>query len=127
MTALAQLALLLGQQPASASERFPLATVAFATIVCAICLWALRRWAKAQPEETYCSPARLWRELCHAHQLSRSQIRLLKRIATREQLSVPCELFVERTHLERAAQSADFSRHSRQIAAITMQLFGSSG
>src|SRR4051812_23071643 len=101
MTALVRVILLFGQQPPpSASEGFPLLLVVCATTAVLIGLWLLRYWVRTPAEGSYCSPAPLWPELCRAHQLSRSQIRLLKRIATRGQLSLPCELFVVPEHLE---------------------------
>jgi len=113
--------------PPTVGERFPvLMVVSVASAAVLGGLWLLRRWSRIPPEGSYCSPKHLWRELCRAHQLSRSQIRLLQRIATRGQLDVPCELFVESTHLKRAAQTAEFSRYREQIATITAHLFGTS-
>jgi len=71
------------------------------------------------------SGARLFRELCHAHGLSFSTRRLLKRLAAARGLTTPAILFVEPQNFDTSSLPANLHPAANELQRLRAQLFGS--
>jgi hypothetical protein len=69
------------------------------------------------------STARLFGELCRAHQLGRSSRRLLKRLAVMRGLNTPAMLFIEPDHFDLTTLSPDLKPLAAELRQLRHRLF----
>jgi hypothetical protein len=69
------------------------------------------------------SPAKLFRELCQAHQLSFRSRRLLKRLAAARGITDPARLFLEAQHFEAAHLPKKLQSAANEIRRLRDRLF----
>jgi hypothetical protein len=111
------------QRPAEDSSQLLIVLGMAAVAAAALLIWFL---AARRPPRLFVSnsPARLFRELCHAHGLSFSTRRLLKRLAAAQGLATPAILFVEPKHFDTANLPPDLQSAAKDVQRIRAHLFG---
>ena len=100
--------------------------LAVVAIVAAIVigLVVLNRFARRRAgDKAYNSPSELFRELCRAHRLDRSDRRLLKRLATAWGLASPAYLFIEPDYFDTAGLPVEWQEASHRVAGLRERLF----
>ncbi len=87
--------------------------------------WILSRLlAKQDRKRSYNSPKDLFVSLCEAHELNRSDRRLLKKIASQSQLDPLARVFVEPTLFRAEKLSDGLQAQAPRIEALQRKLFG---
>jgi hypothetical protein len=90
-------------------------------------IFLLQRFAQRRDHsKSYTSPTELFRELCRAHRLDRSERRLLKRLAAAWGLARPAYLFIEPDYFDTAGLPVEWQEDSHRVASIRERLFGAS-
>ncbi|MDR0610581.1 MAG: hypothetical protein LBG58_10760 [Planctomycetaceae bacterium] len=69
------------------------------------------------------NPWNLFRELCVAHELSRSEQQLLRQIANEQHWDTPLQIFIEPLHLKSALDNKRFEKSHLMIESLLMKLF----
>jgi hypothetical protein len=69
------------------------------------------------------NPWNLFRELCSAHELSRSEQQLLRLIADEQDWENPLQIFIEPLHLKSALDHKRFEKSRSMIASLLIKLF----
>jgi hypothetical protein len=85
--------------------------------------WIASKVLKAGERQGINDPRRMLRELFKAHQLPRSQQRLLKRIIKAYRLEPPARLLVEPERFDVAAQDPAFQSQRGRILTLKQRLF----
>ena len=86
--------------------------------------WILSRlMAKQDRKRCFNSPKALFASLCEAHQLGRSERRLLKKLARQANLDPSARVFVDPT-LFRRERLGDLQSYAPQVEALERKLFG---
>ena len=92
-----------------------------------LAIWLLSRWTTQKERAgSYHSPRRLFRDLCRAHRLDRSQRWLLRRLARLRQLPQPAALFLMPECFASATLSGELQAQSAALEAIRARIFGES-
>jgi hypothetical protein len=86
-------------------------------------VWRLFGTRSTKTYETS-SPVRLFRELCAAHRLKRSERRLLRHLSTARALNNPAMLFVEPQHFETKNLPPHLKTSAAELRALRAKLFG---
>ena len=90
-------------------------------------IWLLSRWTTQKERAgSYHSPRGLFRALCRAHRLDRSQRGLLRRLARVRQLPQPAALFLMPECFAAATLSPEWQGQSDALEAIRARVFGES-
>lgn len=96
-----------------------LMVLSFAALV-----WLLSRIAKRQERPGSCNnPRLLFRSLCDAHHLDRSQRKLLERLARFRRLEHPAALFLDPRLFQTVDLPADLREHAGQLQRLCSGLF----
>ncbi|MBW3597150.1 MAG: hypothetical protein KY475_07730 [Planctomycetes bacterium] len=111
-------------QPGGTTFDWKEAAIAAAVLIGPIILiLAGTRFQRWRVERRRHSPHALFKELCHAHGLSRGDRRFLSRLARQRQLPQPSLVFVDSQYLD-AQQTAAAGERSEDAERLYMQLFG---
>lgn len=86
--------------------------------------WLYLVWIKRRDWQASQDPWHLFRQLCTAHQLNKSQVRLLKRLAKQDALTSPIPLFLEPQRLRKFAKETSARREQTKIQDLAKVLFG---
>ena len=86
--------------------------------------WLYLVWLKRRDWQASQDPWHLFRQLCTAHQLNKSQVRLLKRLAKQDSLESPIPLFLEPERLRKIAKGTSARREQTKIQDLAKVLFG---
>ncbi|MFO0885244.1 MAG: hypothetical protein U0894_13820 [Pirellulales bacterium] len=86
--------------------------------------WLYLVWLKRRDWQASQDPWHLFRQLCTAHQLNKSQVRLLKRLAKQDSLASPIPLFLEPERLRKIAKGTSAKREQTKIQDLAKVLFG---
>lgn len=86
--------------------------------------WLYLVWMKRRDWQASQDPWHLFRQLCTAHQLNKSQVRLLKRLAKQDALTSPIPLFLEPQRLRKFAKETSARREQTKIQDLAKVLFG---
>jgi hypothetical protein len=111
------------QQPADGMSQ-TLVVVGMAILVALIFLIWLRANRRERREFQSDSSARLFRELCRAHNLNRADRRLLKRLAVSSGLASQALLFVEPQHFDSANLPRGLQASGNDLQRLRERLFG---
>lgn len=90
-------------------------------IIIAVAIVLAKLFNGRSERQSYNSPRRLFRELCKAHKLNRTQKRLLRQLSKWHRLDTPSRLFLESNRFELDV-SAKFD--AEMLATLRMRLFG---
>lgn len=94
-----------------------------AVVVIAVFGVVARILANQDKHRLYNSPRALFRALCQAHGLDRTDRGLLKQIASSQRLSTPARLFLEPERFEPSMLVADLRSHREAILVLRNRLF----
>jgi hypothetical protein len=108
--------------PGAGMNQFLAGAAAFILLVVIALLW--RRMTQ-RPAKTFAcdSRPRMFRELCAAHRLGRSDRKLLKRIAAARGLTNPALLFVEPAHWDRASLPTSLRSANAELQRLRAAIF----
>ncbi len=102
-------------------DLLPLAIV---IAVAAIAIAIVVKVRKRNDMTTQCdNPAKLFRELCLAHNLDRASQKLLGRLATALQLSQPAEVFLQPAYFRTDQIPAELRDEEAELQALQERLF----
>lgn len=83
----------------------------------------IRALARRYETEAFNSPRALFRVLCRAHRLTRSERKLLGKLADEQQLEQPARLFLEPERFEAALRSVELAAYRRDLARLRARVF----
>lgn len=87
-------------------------------------VWLVSRMmSRHERAESYHDPRLLFRALCRAHQLSRSERQLLRRLARSHRLNQPALVFVEAERFDPDSLGAAWSDDQARLRALRDRLF----
>ena len=86
-------------------------------------IWLAVRFASEGEKRGYRSPRRMFRELCHAHQLDRTSRRLLKRLGAAHRLA-PMRLFLEPERFDPSQLGGSWAGQRPQLELLRDRIFG---
>lgn len=87
-------------------------------------IWIAARYSAEREGKTYRHPGRLFRELCHAHQLDRPRRKLLKRLAAAHRLPLAAQLFLDPRRFDVSQLDASWASQRSELEALRDQIFG---
>jgi hypothetical protein len=94
--------------------------------VVVVFLWLLARLMNRQEgRRLFNSPKQLFRSLCRAHDLSRSDRRLLVQIGRVRRVAQPASLFLEPEQFDAALEQPAFHGQEKALKKLRDRLFGS--
>ena len=103
---------------------FTLLILVFAGGALALGIWAICNWYSKRREDPTCNdPVRLFKDLCHGQELSRSETKLLRRAAVFLKVPSSADLFIEPRHLANLLNEAGWARDHSLIRGLQEKLF----
>lgn len=88
-------------------------------------VWLLSRWLRIREERGFNNPRALFRELCQAHGLERTDRRLLKSLARAHRLDHPSRLFLEPDRFDVSARpGAETLAERARLESLRDRIFG---
>ena len=97
--------------------------IAAVSLVIIATIWLTITYLRVRRRQQRNSPWRLFGDLCSAHQLTRRQRHVLKRLAHQYNLDQPAMLFVEPKWWEPDQLGATWARHLPELRRIRLRLF----
>ena len=93
-----------------------------------VSVWGVSRLVGRKERAVSClDPRALFRALCRAHQLGRSDRQLLKQLALRHELAQPAMLFVQPDRFDVAELGEAWQKHRQRLAELRCRLFAGLG
>jgi hypothetical protein len=111
------------QRPADGITQL-LVIVGLAVLAVLVVIVWLRATRRPRRQFVSNSQARLFRELCQAHDLGYSHRRLLKRLAAARGVAVPAMLFVDPKHFDTANLPASLDASANEVRRLRALIFG---
>lgn len=90
-----------------------------------VCLWVMKMYFSAQRQRNTNSPRQLFLDLCKAHELSRHERSLLRRLAQQHQLDQPSLLFVEPSWFSAEKTLPAWGRRFDELDQLRQRIFAS--
>lgn len=84
---------------------------------------AASAWRRGRKRRTRSQPGVLFRELCHAHQLSSADRRLLRQLASHRQLTMAAEIFLRPECFDHPLPSRRLTLAQPRLASLRSHLF----
>lgn len=93
--------------------------------VLVVATWLISNWITRRQKATFMSnsSSKLFRELCRAHRVPRTDRRLLKKLAAAQGVENAAELFIEPEHFEAAKLPAALKSSAHELREIRHRLF----
>jgi preprotein translocase subunit SecG len=92
-------------------------------ILCLVLFYLLHELYWEQYVVSRENPWNLFRELCSAHKLNKSERQLLRQIAEEQQWENPLQIFIDPLHLKSALDHKRFEKSYSMIEALLIKLF----
>jgi hypothetical protein len=99
------------------------AILCFFFILVIVLFYLLHRFYWEQYILSLDNPWNLFRELCSAHELNRSERQLLRQIANEQHWENPLQIFIEPLHLKSALDQKQFEKSRSMIESLLVKLF----